>query len=44
MRSLLFIFVAVLRLELLPTYDAYIRLTDHLLVKRARTIGAYPLN
>ena len=44
MRSLLFIFVVVLRLGLLPTYETHISLRDQLLVKRARTIQAYPLN
>ena len=44
MRSLLFIFVVVLRLGLLPTYEKHISLRDQLLVKRARTIQAYPLN
>lgn len=44
MRSLLFIFIVVLRLGLLPTYETYISLIDQLLVKRARTIRAYPIN
>ena len=39
MRSLLFIFVVVLRLGLLPTYETHISLRDQLLVKRARTMS-----